>query len=102
MAQEEKKEISFEEFLRRVNAEMEELSRKVNQLSTDQGHLSPPSQQGHSVPAASSISVERVLLLLLLREIKAVHEHFDWIYPQLKLLLKQDIRAQKRLLRELK
>ena len=78
MAQEEKKEISFEEWIKRFNSEMEELSKKTG------------------------VSVERLLAMLAVREAQATHEHFDWVYPQLKLLLKQDIRTQKRLLKGLK
>jgi len=78
LSQEGKKEISFEEWLKQFNAEMEELSKKTG------------------------IAVERILAMLAVREAKAAHEHFDWIYPQLKLLLKQDIRTQKRLLKGLR
>jgi len=78
LAQEEKKEISFEEWLQKFNEEMTELSAKTG------------------------ISVERILAMLAVREAQAIHEHFDWIYPQLKLLLKQDIRTQKKLLKGLK
>lgn len=78
MSEEEKKEISFEEWLKQLNAEMEELSKKTG------------------------ISAERILLMLAFREAKSAHDHFDWIHPQLKLLLKQDIRAQKKLLKELR
>jgi len=78
LAQEEKKEISFEEWLQKFNEEMTKLSARTN------------------------ISVERILAMLAVREAQAAHEHFDWIYPQLKLLLKQDIRTQKKLLKGLK
>ena len=74
----EKKEISFEEWLKMFNLEMEELNKKTG------------------------IAVERILAMLAVREAKAAHEHFDWIYPQLKILLKQNVRAQKRLLKEWK
>jgi len=74
----EQKQISFEEWIKQFNLEMEELSKKTG------------------------IAVERILAMLAVREAQATHEHFDWIYPQLKLLLKQDIRAQKRLLKGLK
>jgi len=74
----EQKQISFEEWIKQFNLEMEELSKKTG------------------------IAVERILAMLAVREAQATHEHFDWIYPQLKLLLKQDIRTQKRLLKELK
>ena len=96
MSSEEKKEISFEEWLRAFNAEMEELTRRISNI--------PSPDQTHSFMRDELLQprVDRVLLLLILREIRAVHEHFDWIYPQLKLLLKQDIRAQKKLLKELK
>ena len=77
MAQEQK-QISFEEWIKQFNLEMEELSKKTG------------------------IAVERILAMLAVREAKAAHEHFDWIYPQLKLLLKQDIRTQKKLLKGLK
>ena len=77
MAQEQK-QISFEEWIKQFNLEMEELSKKTG------------------------IAVERILAMLAVREAKAAHEHFDWIYPQLQRLLKQDIRAQKRLLKGLK
>ena len=78
MAQEEKKEISFEEWLKQVNMETEDLSKKTG------------------------ISVERILLMVAFREAKSAHDHFDWIYPQLQFLLKQDVRAQKKVLKELK
>jgi len=78
MSVEEKKEISFEEWLKQVNADTEELSKKTG------------------------ISVERILLMLAFKEAKSAHDHFDWIYPQLKILLKQDIRAQKKLLKGLR
>jgi len=74
----EAREISFEEWLQKFNEEMTELSARIG------------------------ISVERILAMLAVREAKAAHEHFDWIYPQLQRLLKQDIRAQKRLLKGLK
>jgi len=75
---EEKKELSFEEWIKQFNVEMEELSKKTG------------------------VSVERILTMLAVRDAQATHQHFDWIYPQLKILLKQDIRAQKRLLKGLK
>jgi len=50
----------------------------------------------------TGVSVERLLIMLAVREAQATHQHFDWIYPQLKLLLKQDIRTQKKLLKELR
>lgn len=78
MSQDGNKEISFEEWVKRFNAEMEELSKKTG------------------------VSVERLLIMLAVREAQATHQHFDWIYPQLKLLLKQDIRTQKKLLKELR
>ena len=77
MSQEGKKEISFEEWLKMFNSEMEEFSKKTG------------------------IAVERILAMLAVREAKAAHEHFDWIYPQLKTLLKQDIRAQKKAIKEI-
>ena len=73
----EKKEISFEEWVKQFNLEMEDLSKKTG------------------------VSVERLLIMLAVREAQATHQHFDWIYPQLKTLLKQDIRAQKRAIKEI-
>jgi len=78
LSQEGKKEISFEEWVKQFNLEMEGLSKKTG------------------------VSVERLLIMLAVREAQAAHQHFDWIYPQLKILLKQDIRAQKRLMKELR
>jgi len=96
LAQGQRKELSLEEWLRLINAEMKELARRVSDLpSPDQSHSFMPDKFLED-------RTDRVILLLLLREVKAVHEHFDWIYPQLKLLLKQDIRTQKRLLKGLK
>ena len=96
LAQEEKKELSFEEWLRAFNADIEELARRVSNIpSPDQTHSFMPDELLRP-------RVDRVLLLLILREVRAVHEHFDWIYPQLKILLKQDIRAQKKLLKGLR
>lgn len=81
MAQEERKEISFEEWVKRFN---EDLVKACGQAG---------------VPTEN---VDRVLLMMIFRELRWLHEQFDWIYPQLRLLLKQDVRAQKRVLRELK
>ena len=96
MGEEERKELSLEEWLRLINAEMTELTRRVSNLSSP--------DQSHSFMADELLvnRVDRIILLLLLREIKAVHEHFDWIHPQLKILLKQSIRTQKRMLKGLK
>jgi len=82
LAQEEKKEISFEEWLKLFNREVVKLKEKI--------------------PEFSCLSVERIMLMIAIKEIREIHQHFDWIYPQLKLLLKQDIRTQKRLLKGLK
>jgi len=96
LGEEERKELSLEEWLRLINAEMTELTRRVSNL--------PSPDQSHSFMADELLvnRVDRIILLLLLREIKAVHEHFDWIHPQLKILLKQSIRTQKRMLKGLK
>ena len=96
MGEEERKELSLEEWLRLINAEMTELTRRVSNL--------PSPDQSHSFMADELLvnRVDRIILLLLLGEIKAVHEHFDWIHPQLKILLKQSIRTQKRMLKGLK
>jgi len=82
LSQEERKEISFEEWLKLFNADVVKLKEKM--------------------PEFSCLSVERVMLMIAIKEIREVHQHFDWIYPQLKQLLKQDIRTQKKLLKGLR
>jgi len=78
LAQEEGKEISFEEWLKIFYGNVKQLSEKTG------------------------FSVECLLMMIAIREAREIHQHFDWIYPQLQRLLKQDVRAQKRLLKELK
>jgi len=79
---EEKKEISFEEWVKLFNADKEELSKKTG------------------------VSVERILMMMIFREAVFINQHFDWILdqviPELKIALKQDIRTQKKLLKGLR
>jgi len=83
LAQEQRKELSLEEWLRLINAEMKELARRVSNLpSPDQSHSFMPDKFLED-------RTDRVILLLLLREVKMVHEHFDWIYPKLEKLMKE-------------
>jgi len=65
LAQEERKEISFEEWLKMFYSNVKQLSEKTG------------------------FSVECLLLMIAIRETREIHQHLDWIYPHLNRLLKE-------------